>query len=285
MNQFVNKLIIKEENYENGFFPKIPNCKKRGSVFLLTDGSNSDIVVNEYTTIREIRRGKYTRVVEISILPYMKEIQFSVPSREAAYSFDVYVKAVIQVQDPITFYENKNIDVDAYFNNLFSLDVKKITRKYSILDYVGMDDELTQKLSSYNTLDKSTGFSYQISVVDATPSESAREFERKASEQMLRAALKKSTSELLSHYTNNYEDAVRAQVVEGVITEEEAILKIDLYKKNNMAEQIDLLSGLREKGLITDKDAKDMVKPNVERVSVQSILDKKEIGVFFEEEE
>ena len=33
-----------------------------------------------------------------------------------------------------------------------------------------MDEELTNKLSSYNTMDESTGFEYRISVVDAEPS-------------------------------------------------------------------------------------------------------------------
>ena len=82
-------------------------------------------------------------------------------------NFEIYVKAIIQVKNPIRFYEIKNLDVDAYFENLFSMNIRKIAKKYSILDFTGLDDELKEKLSQYNTMDESTGFEYQVSVVDA----------------------------------------------------------------------------------------------------------------------
>lgn len=270
MNEFQNKLIIKEEAYENGFFPKVPRTGKRGSAFILSGGCADDIIVSEYTTSKQIRQGKYTQLIEVSMLPYIKEIRFHAPSKETHYSFDVYVKAVIQVDNPITFYENRNIDVDAYFENLFSLDVKKITRCYSILDYQGMDDDLTTKLSSYNTIDESTGFRYQISAVDATPGTNAQEYVQKYGKQKLDAELKRSARALANSFTDSFEEAIRTEVAEGKLSEVDAILKIKEYKNSDFEEKIKHLDELREKGLLTDKEARNFVAPALEEIGTKT---------------
>lgn len=267
MNEFQNQLIIKDEAYENGFFPKIPNYKKHGAAFILAGGSGDDIIVDDSTTAKEIRKGRYTRLIEISTLSYMKEIRFNAPSKENAYSFDVYVKAVIQVVDPIAFYENRNIDVDGYFNNLFSLDVKKITRKYSILNYENMDEELTNKLSAYNTVDRFIGFSYQVSVVSAEVGEKAREYVAKQSKQQLDALSKQKARELVSSYSDSYEEAIRTEVAEGKITESEAILKIQEYNRNRAQETTDYILKLRENDLITGTAARNYTMGGLQLVA------------------
>ncbi|MBR1702213.1 MAG: hypothetical protein IJ716_09705 [Lachnospiraceae bacterium] len=269
MNEFENKLIIKEEAYENSFFPKIPNIGKRGSAFILTGGCNDDILVTDHTTTKEIRKGKYTQLVEISTKTYLKEIRFNSPSQETFYSFDVYVKATICVKDPIVFYENRNIDVDAYFDNLFSLDVRKITQRYSILDYVGMDEELTQKLSAYNTFEESTGFSYQISVVSAKPGKEAEQYVKQQDQQKLDAMLKKHARGLAnSSYTGDYIDAIMTEIAEGKISEVEAAKKIREYNEMNYKEHVEHLDELRNKGFITDREARVLINPILSEVGV-----------------
>lgn len=297
MNEFENKLIKKEEPYQNGFFPQIPNYRKRGSAFILTNGCNDDIIVDDTTTAKQIRQGKYSLLVEISTLPYTKEIRFTSPSKETDYSFDVYVKAVIQVNDPLLFYENKNLDVDAYFDNLFSLDVRRITRKYSILDYGGMDDELTRKLSSYDTIDEPTGFSYRISVVAATPGAKAQEYVHQFGKQQLDAELKRSARELISSFTGSYEEAIMTEVAEGKLSEAEAILKIQEYGESSFENHVSRLDELREKGFITDKDARTLVTPALKNLGVnlqlkqteghaeQSKLEDSGMDGFYTEEE
>lgn len=266
MNEFENKLIIKDSSYKNGFFPMIPNFRKRGSAFILTNGYMDDIVVNEHTTTKQIRQGKYTRLVEIATLPYIKEITFNSSSKEAAYSFDVYVKAVIQVSDPIRFYENKNLDIEAYFDNLLSLDVRKITRRYSILDFDCMDAELTEKLAAYNNFDESKGFNYQISAVAATPGKDAERYVHKHSTQQLDIELKNSARKLSASIAKSYEEAIRTAIVEGAMTEVEGLLKIKEYENTNFDDQITRLQELRDKGIITDTELRSMVRPELEKV-------------------
>lgn len=264
MNEFQNKLIIKDEPYQCGLFPQIPNFRKDGSAFILTGGYNDDLYITEYTTTREIRQGKYSRLVEISTRPYLKEIQFTANAQEQAYTFDVYVKAVIQVVDPITFYRNRNIDVDAYFYKLFSIDVKQITRQYSILNYDGLDKELTQKLSAYNTIDSDTGFSYQVSVVDAEPGKEAKEYVSRASKQQLEASLRNQAGELARSLTFDYAEAVMMEVAEGKISPEEAILKIEQHKDNRFEKTVENAVHLMDKGLLSEGQAKRLVSPGLE---------------------
>lgn len=262
MNEFQNKLLLKDEAYQCGLFPQIPNFRKDGSAFILTDGSNDDLHITERTTSRDIRQGRYTRLVEISTRPYLTEIQFNANAREQAYSFDVYVKAVIQVVDPITFYRNRNIDVDAYFNRLFSIDVKQITRKYSILNYDGLDRELTQKLSAYNNVDSDTGFSYQVSIVDAEPGKAAQEYVSRASKQQLEASLRSQAGELARVLTSDYAQAVMVEVAEGKLTHEEAILKIEQHRDSRFDKTVEDAVKLMDKGLFTEHQAKSFVLPN-----------------------
>lgn len=255
MNEFENQLILKDEPYQCSLFSPIPKFQKSGSAFILTGGCTDDIRVTDRTTNKEIRQGRYTRMVEISTIPYMKELRFNSCGKEQAYSFDVYVKAVIQVTDPITFYQNKNIDVDAYFNKLFSIDVKQITRKYSILNYDGLDQELTQKLSAYNSVDPNTGFSYQISVVDAEPSREAKEYVQKASKQQLDATLREQARELAGKITTDYSEAVMAEVAEGKLTAEEAILKIEAYENQKFETKLGYADRLINKGYLRESQA------------------------------
>lgn len=271
MNEFENRLIIKEETYQNGLFPRVPNSNKRGSAFILTGGCSDDIIVDKHTTVKQIRQGKYTRLVEISTVPYLKEIKFQAPSKEAHYSFEVYVKAVIQVNAPITFYENRNIDVDAYFDNLFSLDVRRITRTYSILNSNGMDEELTKKLSSYSTVDEATGFSYRISVVGAMPGENAKEYVQRFGKQQLDAEMKRNAHALKGNYSNTYEEAIMTEVVEGKLSEAEAILKIKEYKNLDYEEQMNRLDRLRKEGYLTDKEVRDFVPSVIEKIGTKKI--------------
>lgn len=256
MTEFENALILRDEPYQTGFFPKIPNFRKEGSAFILTGGVNGDLLVTDRTTTKELRQGRYTRLVEISTRPYLQEVHFPSPGKEAAYSFSVYIKAVIQVERPLTFYTNRNLDISAYFENLFSMDVRKITRKYSILDYEGMDEELTAKLSVYNNFDDSTGFSYNISIVLAEPDEKAKVYVEKNSVQQLDMQLKRNARGLTASLSTDLPEALRVAVVEGRMTEEEAYQKIKEYEDDQFRTELQKAQALRDSDILTDAETK-----------------------------
>lgn len=266
MREFKNELVIKEEEYSCGLFPVIPNYHKQESAYILTDGVKDSILVDQYTTTRHIRMGRYRKLVEISTIPYIKEIYFSAPSEDTTYKFNVYIKATIQIDKPLIFFGNRNIDVDAYFQNLFLQDVKRITRKYSILSFEGMDDELKAKLSMCNTVDSSTGFVYQISSVSASLDEEAEKIVRKRDRQKMDAKLYSSAKELSNVYTTNYNDAVLINMVQNNGSLPETIREMERYENEKFEQKINRLEVVRDKGLITDKEARQLAMPVLENM-------------------
>lgn len=273
MSEFINSLVMKEEEYNSGLFATVPNYHKKGSAYILTDGVKDNIIVDEYTTTKDIRKGRYKKLVEISTRSYIKELNFSSPSKEATYKFNVYIKAVIQVDDPLLFFENRNIDVDSYFRNLFLQDVKKITRSYSILDFNGMEDELKARLSACNTVDESTGFVYQISVVDAMPDKESEEILRQYSQQQINANLVQNAQNLSAAYKSEYEEAIWTEVAQNKRSQADAIREIEKYNNEKFEQYMNRVEVSREKGFITDKEARKYVAPAFESVGIKKIPD------------
>lgn len=285
MTEFENALILRDEPYQAGFFPKIPNFRKEGSAFILGGGINGDLLVTERTTAKELRQGRYTRLVEISTRPYLQEIHFLSPSKETAYSFSVYVKAVIQVQKPLTFYVNRNLDIGAYFENLFSMDVRKITRKYSILDYDDMDEELTKKLSTYDNFDESTGFSYRISIVLAEPDDAAQKYVKKNSTQQLDMKLRKNARELTDSLATDLSEAWKTAVVEGKMTEEEMLQKIEEHEDKLFDIGLKRALTLRDNDILTNSETKNLAKHQLIGVGSIKALEEQASGVVQEKQE
>lgn len=290
MNEFINKLILKEEEYKNGWFAKVPPHNKRNSAFILTGGIKDDIEVVDTTTAQEIRLGKYTRLVEISTAAYVKEIKFNTLSRESAFSFDIYIKAVIQVKDPIAFYHYKNLDVDEYFKNMFFMDVNKITKAYSILQYNGLDEELIRKLSNYDNVEADTGFGYRISAVWAKPGEQATTYVTEQSKQIVEAELKNRAKEFVSVYKQDYEDAIWTQVAEGKLSQLEAHEKIQEWNMKSYENQMKITKELLENNIITNREARESgravihslaYKTNMKQITEQDTQKDVDLDKFF----
>ncbi len=260
MELFCNKFILKDEPYKISFYPVLPKLKKNNSVYLLTDGILDDIIIDEYTSIKMIRQGKYTRFVEITTFPYVKEIHIKAPAKENSYYFDVYAKATIKVVSPTTFYSNRNLDVEAYFTNLLSLDVRQITKEFSILDFSNLDEKLAATLAKIGTIDDTVGFQYTISVVDAMPSEEAKNYVRKMNNQVLDTVIKSNAAELGRKAEITFSDAIWAEVVNNKITQAEAVLKIEEYNNSTYEKKLEKIKELVRLDILTDADARDFFR-------------------------
>ena len=287
--------ILKDEPYKNGLFPQIPDYHKRGSWFLLSEGVYDDVIVDDRTTVKQIRQGRYKKLVEISKVPLSYEHEFNSSCKETSYTFMVKVKAMVRVIDPIDLYNNiNNLDIKAFFNNQFSLDVNKITRKYSILDYNGIDDDLTRELTSRQVADTTTGLSYQISTVMTEPNAEARAILKRHDDiniqsitkkmEMLASSETKKLEIITADATNTiaeniatknrdktYADALMEEVAHGNISRAEAILKIDEYNRKGFDGKLEELIRLREQGIITNADI-EMQKTNFLAVNAAPAL-------------
>lgn len=256
MNEFENKLI-KVYEYKNGLFPQIPNFNKQGSAFILTGGVSNNIMVGQNTTTKDIRKGKYTQLIEISTRQYIKELSFNSVSKDMAFSFDVQVKVIIQVTKPLLFFENRDLDINTFLDNQFSSNIRRITQKYSILNYDRMCDELISVPPQCEAIDEIAGFTCHISSVYAVPSGNAIKYLEQKGKQQIEAEMKKNAKELINVYSNNYEEAIMTEVAEGKISEAEARIKIDEYNKSNFNQRMDMFKSLIENNIITTSEARN----------------------------
>lgn len=244
------------EAYKGGMFPKIPNYHKRDSWFLLTDGVMDDIIVDDRTTVKAIRRGQYSRLVEISRNTLVFSHTFNSNCRETSYTFKVTVKANVYVNDPIKFCANvRNISVQDFLNNQFSLDVKGVTRKYSILNYSGIDEELTRVLTATAVSDDTSGLSYQITTVMTEPNDEAMKILHNRDEMIIKHEMTTAAGKIAErNKTKTFADAIWEEAAKGAITDVEAIQRIEQYEREGANDQLARLLKLRDEGLISDAD-------------------------------
>jgi hypothetical protein len=174
----------------------------------------------------------------------------------------VRVKAKVLVDNPVDFYNNlRNIDIRTFFNNQFSLDVAKITRKYSIMEYSGIDEELTAVLTSSHVADSTTGLSYQIQSVITEPNAEAKALLKTKDDMHIRAEMTQIASGIAQHSRGkSVEEAVWEEAAQGRISDTDAINKIEDYKKKGYLEKITMLIQLRDDGFISDAATAEQVQ-------------------------
>ena len=244
------------EEYKSGMFPKIPNYRKRDSWFLLTEGTTNDIIVDDHTTVKDIRRGQYKRIVEISRNTLVFTHTFNSNCSEISYTFKVTIKANVYVNDPIKFCANvRNISVQDFLNNQFSLYVKSVTRKYSILNYNGIDDELTRVLTASVASDDTTGLSYQVTTVMTEPNDEAMRTLKDRDDMSIKHKMTVAAGEIaMINKDKTYSDAIWEEAAKGNISDVEAIQRIEEYARKNDSNKINMLLKLRNEGFISDVD-------------------------------
>ncbi|MCL2188894.1 MAG: hypothetical protein FWC16_08235 [Defluviitaleaceae bacterium] len=259
--------ILSDEVYNNGLFPQVPKYNKKDSWFILTGGTGSDIIVDDRTTVRQIRQGRYKRLVEISQKSYSYIHTFNAPCKETSYTFKVTVKANVLIDDPLDFWGNsRNINAQDFFNNQFSLDVRRIARNYSILDYGAIDDDLLDTLPRTKVLDSASGLAYQIQTVETTPNEAALKVLEQKEKVGIENYLKKqemvgiadidafSSKLAMQNSGISYEEAIWGEVATGKYSRVHAIEKIDAYKNQSRQGKLQSMLELRKEGIVTDED-------------------------------
>ena len=254
--------------YQNGLFPKIPDYHKKDSWFVLTEGTGDDIVVDSRTTTREIRKGQYKRLVEISKNTFTFQHTFDSSCLEATYTFKVTVKSNVYVNDPVKFNANvRSINIQGFLENQLSYDVKMITQKYSILDYNGIDQELKTVLPAASVYNDAFGLSYQIITIMTEPNEEAKKLLKKHDDMALRQRMTNVAGNIaVSNMGKTFEELTWEAAARGEITDIEAKRRIeedmlnkiqfrDDYTRKNAQADLDMLLQLQGNNLIGDADA------------------------------
>ncbi|OJV62990.1 MAG: hypothetical protein BGO41_09810 [Clostridiales bacterium 38-18] len=255
-NIFINKILP----FKNGLFVSKPNIEKGNLIFLLVDGKNEDLLVNERTSIKQIRDGKYTKLIEIINYPITKEIKITAPAKENSYNFLITLNLTLEHTSPFLVLQNKTLIIEDFLHNQLSLEVRRITKMYSVLDFGMLGDQLTEKLMYPTQLEPDVGVKYRVSSVTANLSEEALKFLRKQDDIELGAEIRKKESSIGSSLITNFRTAIGAQIARGEISEEEAVYKIEEYESNHFHKDLDKYMKLVKGNIYTEAEVRDHIR-------------------------
>ncbi len=255
-NIFISKILP----FKNGLFVNKPIIEKSNMIYLLVDGKREDIVITERTSIKQIRDGKYTKMVEVINYPITKEIKVIAPAKESSYNFLITLNLTLEHTAPYLVLQNKNLIVEDYLHNLLSLEVRKITKLYSVLDFGMLGDQLSEKMMYPTQLEPDVGVKYRISSVTANLSDEALKFLRKQNDIEIEAEIKKTASSIGGSLILDYRNAIGAQIARGEISEEVAVFKIEEYERKHFQEKLDKFMKLVKDNIYTEAEVREYLR-------------------------
>lgn len=238
-----SRFIISSSEFKNGFFPKIPKETKGKAVLLSSEKTGNLIRVTSKVTPREVSIGKYDEKIILDMTEKTMELNFTIPSRELAYSFDVKLNVAVSIIDPLEFYERNIDNIEGNIQNELKSVIKNSVKKYSVLKYDGIDDFVIDELKNNN-------FNIQfISIrfinADCKPNESAAGYIKRIrddeTEKIIEMNRHKNQTEIEGSKIKNakelvnteIKEAIMLQVVEGKISMEDALIKYENYKQED----------------------------------------------------
>jgi len=264
--------------YRNGILAQIPKYYKSGSWFLLTDGVEDDIIVDEGTTRGKIQSGQYKRLVEISKTKHSFRHDFDSNCLEVGYTFVITVTGCVYVDDPLKFNANiESADIQNFLGNQLSYYLKMITQKYSIFDYKAIDRELKDILPVPTIYRDGFGLSYHITATLTKPSGNARELLKQHDDMAIKQRTMKVVSDIASaNKDKTFEQLAWEAAARGDISEVEAKQPLDDYNvkqlqirdeqnHKDMQADLDMVIQLRNNNLIGDDEAKLHVRALLSR--------------------
>lgn len=254
-------LVMNETGYISGMFPKIPNMIT-GQDTLLINEEGAIKKVDDYLTTKDIRIGKYNKLVRISVLPNTADIIISSISKNKPYQFDIKIGVEYCVTDSATYYINRNLyDILNSLSADLMRRVTPITKQYELTNS-DIDNALLNKLSEEKYLLTSLGIIYTVKSIDAEPNKEAAEFIKKMTDATLNVLVeqhKAGEAEKLTSY--NMEMAIMSKVTSGEIDMKTALETLSnsnrqegLNKLEDIERLIVFIKGLQEKNLITDSE-------------------------------
>ena len=236
--------ILREDSYSNGLFPSIPYIKK-GVATVLTNGKTPPVIVDTQLSTRQIRKGRFNRIVEISTILHSINLNFSVLSKNDPYRFDVTVKINVRIIDPIAFLSSQITDVPEALMMHFSPIIRRISKQGDILDYGSLEALIVQKLSEPDVFDDQSGITYTVIDAEVQPDATAMEYVRQITDHELNTRIERHKADIMAEAIS-----LKEKMKSGIVGQQ-----ID-----NMREMINFLDELRDKGILSDAEVAENVK-------------------------
>ena len=256
------QLIASEAEYSGGLFPKIPN-RVNGQDTLLVTAEGIARKVDDYLTIKDIRKGNYNKVVRVSTAPFPLDVKLKAVSKNKPYEFDVAIGVECRVKDSVAYYTNKTTyDISSSISTALSRQVSPLAKMFELTDD-SVDDALLKKLSNGDFNLESLGISFTVHSAGAEPASNAASFVKQMTDSTLNVRVEKhKASEAQKLTERNMESAIMTLVASNKIDMKTALETLsqsnrtDGYNKLEDIERlIEFVRGLQEKNLITDDEA------------------------------
>ena len=261
--------IIRDEPFDGGLFPRLPSPSRVGSYLVLYGGKSIPLVVNEQTTVHQIRQGKYTRFVEISSAPAAWLQDYHVPCAEPKFTVHVTISGDVRVVQPgvycgVAF----PVNIVEFLDHNVLPDIQRASRRRSYTEQEELEGDLAGRMSILardpGIEDLATGLRYRIHTVLTDLDEDARnDLQRHKKidiDERYRVTVMSQTQMVQGM---GYADAVWEQVIKGELTEEEAIKKINQWDIESFEKRVEEVRYLREHDFLSEEQAKAIIQPNL----------------------
>lgn len=258
----MKELIASEMVYNGGLFPKIPD-RVNGQETLLVNSQGIARKVDDRLTTRDIRIGKYNKIVRISTVPNSLDISLKAVSKNKPYEFIITIGVEYHVKDAVIFYMNRELyDVSDSISTALTRIINPIAKRYELTDDC-IDNALLDKLSGCEYSLEALGIIYSVRSADVEPSENATTFIKQMSDATLNVRVEQHKAvEAEKLTTRNMDSAIMTKVASGEIDMKTALETLSnsnrtegLNKIEDIERLIEFVQNLLNNNLITDFEA------------------------------
>lgn len=258
----MKELIVSEMAYNGGLFPKIPD-RVSGQDTLLVNSQGIARKVDDKLTTKDIRLGKYNKIVRVSTVPNSLDILLKAVSKNKPYEFAITIGVEYHVKDSVIFYMNKELhDVSNSISTALTRIINPIAKQYELTDDC-IDDALLNKLSGGEYSLDALGITYSVLSADAEPAENATTFIKQMSDATLNVRVEQHKAvEAEKLTTRNMESAIMTKVASGEMDMKTALETLSnsnrtdgLNKIEDIERLIEFVQNLLKNNLITDFEA------------------------------
>ena len=253
--------IIKTEEFKSHPFSTFPQFNLDYEYVLLTDGESSSISVDNHTTSKMVRKGRFTKVVRITKAPIQFQLSFKSPTKETTYQFQITITAEVKITNPVQYYSSIGLsNISGFLESRVFNKIRRLTTRYTMFQLLELEEELDNILLNQQYENESSGLVYEIVKFFLEPASDTAETLREV-DNMYKASSITGTAQKLSEgmLHKSFENVIMEEVAKNKITQEQAIMKIEEYRRSGFAEKLSLLKQLYENNILTDSDYKSEV--------------------------
>ena len=253
--------ILSDEPLKMGRFSTIPAYSSESEFVVLAKGISSDIAINTHTTSKDVRKGKFSRVIRISKGALSHQLTLKSPCREITYQFLITITSDVRVSDPIK-YCNSRLTTGSrnFIEGALLNQIQETTMNYSMFEYGDMQSELTRTFLTKEYEDKTEGLIYEIVSLKAQPDTDMANSIRERDNMYRSMEIKRMAAQIADEIKyKSYEDVIMEEIAQNKISHEEGLNKINAFQNSDFNSKLLLYQQLHKEGSFSDSEYQNAV--------------------------